>query len=193
MTEWAEAKGAWLAAGRWDGAAPQSCSWAVGSSPRVLPANPEVLYSLSCVSALCYCFSLFIKCVWITVEMLWFIFFFSIKILNWVWKVRTKSAACCFLGICLVPYHTNTALWGKKRENWVPPPDSNSFITMICQDEYIIRFWSRPWLRTEKKANWSMFLIFCYTKNLNFHIYLYCFHWQLQASRMLTQALNMSS
>lgn len=45
-----------------------------GRSSRAVGSYPEVLYSLSGVSALCYCFSLFIKCVWITVEMLWFFF-----------------------------------------------------------------------------------------------------------------------
>lgn len=76
-----------------------------GLLPSGLPANPEVLYSLSRVSALCYCFSLFIKCVWITLEMLWLIFFFQIKILKWVWKVWRNSLqpAAFFASICNFP------------------------------------------------------------------------------------------
>lgn len=49
--------------------------WGRGQSSRAVGFYSEVLYSLSRVSALCYCFSLFIKCVWITVEMLWLFFF----------------------------------------------------------------------------------------------------------------------
>lgn len=74
-----------------------------GLLPSGLPANPEVLYSLSRVSALCYCFSLFIKCVWITLEMLWLIFFFfSNKDSEMGLKsLKKQSAACCFLCIHL--------------------------------------------------------------------------------------------
>lgn len=72
-----------------------------GLLPSGLPANPEVLYSLSHVSALCYCFSLFIKCVWITLEMLW-LFFFSNKDSEMGLKsLKKQSAACHFLCIHL--------------------------------------------------------------------------------------------
>lgn len=99
VTEWSEGEGV---IHKGVGVAPRTFTdgpWA--PHPQVLLASLEVLYSSSHVGALCYCFSWFIKCVWIIMEMLWFLF--PIKILTWLVLGLFFSwiyyVSCCFLGI----------------------------------------------------------------------------------------------
>lgn len=98
VTEWSEGEGV---IHKGVGVVPRTFTagpWA--PHPQVLLASLEVLYSLSHVGALCYCFSWFIKCVWIIMEMLWFLF--PIKILTWLvlgFFFWIYFVSCCFPGI----------------------------------------------------------------------------------------------
>lgn len=125
MTEWAEAKGAWLAAGQ-------------GPEQPGRGLLPGGFVQFVSVSALCYCFSLFIKCVWITVEMLWFYFFFFNKDSG----IGLKSLKSSLQPAALPAWHRYCIMGEEMCRfdtcSWL------QFTSIICQKENLIRFWSLP-------------------------------------------------
>lgn len=154
---------------QWDRAAPQlGC----GLLPAGSPANPEVLYSLSPVSALCYRFSLFIKCVWITVEMLQLICF-SNKGSEMGLKCMKNVCSLSFLYIHLQPFqHKFYTLEGEPYKL-----STHIWFSFVCDNlprgKVQLDFGVLLGCFQRTKAHWSIFLIFLYIKESELNLFFF--------------------